>query len=139
MSLRVKLLSSYATAPSRATSGAAGYDLYAAYDHCIESNTRSLIKTDISIAIPEDCYAQVASRSSMAMKGIDVGAGVIDSDYRGNIGVILINHSTVDYEIKKGDRIAQLILHRIETPVVSVVDELPSSARDQGGFGSTGL
>lgn len=139
MALQVRLLSSHATAPFRASEGAAGYDLYSAYDATIPSRNRLLVKTDIAISIPSNCYAQVASRSSMAMKMIDIGAGVIDADYRGNVGVILINHGDIPFEVKKGDRIAQLILHRIETPVVSVVDELTVTDRNEGGFGSTGI
>jgi deoxyuridine 5'-triphosphate nucleotidohydrolase len=68
---------------------------------------------------------------------VDVGAGVIDADYRGNVGVVLYNHSTDDFSIKKGDRIAQLILERIETPAVEEVDDLDDTARGTGGFGST--
>ncbi len=69
---------------------------------------------------------------------IDTGAGVIDSDYRGQVKVLLFNHSEVDFEIKEGDRIAQLIIERIDTPEVVVVEELEESVRGAGGFGSTG-
>ena len=76
----------------------------------------------------------------MAWKhSIDVGVGVIDADYRGPIGVILFNYSDVDYEIKVGDRIAQLIIEVIMTPNVEEVDDLDSTARGSGGFGSTGI
>ena len=69
---------------------------------------------------------------------IDTGAGVIDSDYRGQVKVLLFNHSEVDFEIKEGDRIAQLVIERIYTPEVLVVEELEESVRGAGGFGSTG-
>lgn len=82
----------------------------------------------------------VAPRSGLAWKhSIDVGAGVIDADYRGPIGVILFNHSDVDFEVKPGDRIAQVIIERIMTPEVVEVLDLDSTVRGDGGFGSTGV
>ena len=82
---------------------------------------------------------RIAPRSGLAVKhSIDTGAGVIDSDYRGQVKVLLFNHSEVDFEIKEGDRIAQLVLERIYTPEILVVDELEETIRGAGGFGSTG-
>lgn len=82
---------------------------------------------------------RIAPRSGLAVKhSIDTGAGVIDSDYRGQVKVLLFNHSEVDFEIKEGDRIAQLVLERIYTPEILIVDELEGSIRGAGGFGSTG-
>lgn len=82
----------------------------------------------------------VAPRSGLAWKhSIDVGAGVIDADYRGPVGVILFNHSDVDFEVKAGDRIAQLIIEKIMTPDVMEVEDLDSTVRGEGGFGSTGV
>lgn len=101
---------------------------------------KALCKTDIAIAIPEFTYARVAPRSGLAWKNsIDVGAGVIDYDYRGNVGVILFNHSDIDFEVKRGDRIAQLILERISMADVQEVEELNETVRGTGGFGSTGV
>ena len=81
-----------------------------------------------------------APRSGLAWKhSIDVGAGVIDADYRGPVGVILFNHSDVDFEVKVGDRIAQLIIEKILTPDVVEVEDLDSTVRGEGGFGSTGV
>lgn len=81
-----------------------------------------------------------APRSGLALKhAIDVGAGVIDADYRGPVGVILFNHSDVDFEVKAGDRIAQMILEKIVTPEVIEVEDLDSTLRGEGGFGSTGV
>lgn len=98
------------------------------------------IKTDIATAIPSGYYGRVAPRSGLAWKNsIDVGAGVIDEDYRGNVGVILFNHSDVDFKVARGDRIAQLLLEKIITPEVVVVDELVDTERGDGGFGSTGV
>lgn len=82
----------------------------------------------------------IAPRSGLAWKySIDVGAGVIDADYRGPVGVVLFNHSEVDFEVKAGDRIAQLIVQKIVTPEVEQVDDLDSTVRGSGGFGSTGV
>lgn len=84
--------------------------------------------------------AIAAPRSGLALKhAIDVGAGVIDADYRGPVGVILFNHFDVDFEVKVGDRIAQLILEKIVTPAVLEVEDLDSTTRGEGGFGSTGV
>jgi len=99
-----------------------------------------LVKTDLSIAVPAGTYGRVAPRSGLAWKhSIDVGAGVIDADYRGNVGVILFNHSDKDFKVEIGDRIAQLIIERIELPHVQEVDELDDTIRGGGGFGSTGV
>lgn len=82
----------------------------------------------------------VAPRSGLAHKNfIDIGAGVIDFDYRGNVGVILFNHSEVDFEVKRGDRIAQLILEKISMADTVEVDDLDDTERGAGGFGSTGV
>lgn len=98
-----------------------------------------LVKTDIQIEVPTGCYGRVAPRSGLALKNsIDVGAGVIDEDYRGNVGVILFNFSDLDFDVKKGDRIAQLICERIAYPKLVEVDTLTETVRGEGGFGSTG-
>lgn len=91
------------------------------------------------MAAPEGTYGRIAPRSGLASKHfIDTGAGVIDADYRGEVKVLLFNHSDVDYEVKKGDRVAQLVLERIYTPEVMEVENLEESVRGAGGFGSTG-
>lgn len=95
--------------------------------------------TDIQIELPSGCYGRVAPRSGLAAKNfIDVGAGVIDEDYRGNVGVVLFNHAAVPFEIKKGDRIAQLICEQIFYPTIEEVETLSITERGAGGFGSTG-
>ncbi|KAG0496214.1 hypothetical protein HPP92_000905 [Vanilla planifolia] len=139
-SLKVKKLSANAVLPSRASSLAAGYDISSAAEAKVTARGKALIPTDLSIAIPEGTYARLAPRSGLAWKhSIDVGAGVIDADYRGPLGVVLFNHSDVDFEVKAGDRIAQLIIERIMTPVVLEVDDLEATKRGSGGFGSTGV
>ncbi len=95
--------------------------------------------TDIQIELPTGCYGRVAPRSGLAAKNfIDVGAGVIDEDYRGNVGVVMFNHADQEFEVKKGDRIAQLICEQIFYPEIEQVEELSTTERGAGGFGSTG-
>lgn len=111
-----------------------------AYAGVIPPRGKALFKTDIAIAVPAGTYGRVAPRSGLALKhGIDTGAGVIDEDYRGNVGVILFNHSDVEFTVAAGDRIAQLILEKIETPPIQCVEDLDDTARGAGGFGSTGV
>lgn len=138
-SLLVKLLTPLATLPHRATPGSAGYDLFAAEDKVITAQNKQVVKTDVSIAIPSGHYGRVAPRSGLTVKHfIDIGAGVIDSDYRGPIDVVMFNFSTNDYKVKTGDKIAQLVLEKIITPEVVEVDSLDETQRGEGGFGSTG-
>lgn len=138
-SLRFVRLSEHATAPTRGSARAAGYDLYSAYDYTIPSMEKALVKTDIQIAVPSGCYGRVAPRSGLAVKHfIDVGAGVIDEDYRGNVGVVLFNFGKEKFEVKKGDRIAQLICEQILYPDLEEVQTLDNTERGSGGFGSTG-
>jgi dUTP pyrophosphatase len=137
--LQVKRLSEFATVPTRGSAGAAGFDLYAAYDTVVPARGRCVVKTDIALKIPLGCYARVAPRSGLAVKKfIDTGAGVVDYDYRGNVGVVLFNHAEDDFAVTKGDRIAQLILERIFTPEIVEVCSLDETERGAAGFGSTG-
>ncbi|MEJ1278686.1 deoxyuridine 5'-triphosphate nucleotidohydrolase, mitochondrial isoform X1 [Cricetulus griseus] len=139
VSLRFVRLSEHATAPTRGSARAAGYDLYSAYEYTIPPMEKAIVKTDIQIAVPSGCYGRVAPRSGLAVKHfIDVGAGVIDEDYRGNVGVVLFNFGKEKFEVKKGDRIAQLICERIFYPDLEEVQTLDDTARGSGGFGSTG-
>jgi dUTP pyrophosphatase len=96
------------------------------------------MSTDLQIQLPDGCYGQIAPRSGLAYcRHIAVGGGVIYEDYRGNIGVILYNHSNVSFKIVHGDRIAQLLCIPIQYPAVQEVDVLGSTERGEGGFGST--
>jgi dUTP pyrophosphatase len=138
--LKVKKLSEFATIPKRGSPYAAGFDLCSAHDIDIPPCGKALVKTDISISIPLNTYARIAPRSGLALKNfIDVGAGVVDYDYRGNVGVVLFNHQDDYFCVKRGDRIAQLILEKISMADVVEVDELDETARADGGFGSTGV
>lgn len=126
--LKIKTLSENGRAPERCSALAAGYDLFSAVDVVIAAKGKAMVPTDIAVAIPEGHYGRVAPRSGLAHKHfIDVGAGVIDADYRGPVGVIMFNFGEKDFEVKKGDRIAQLILERISTPLVEVVEVLDNS------------
>ena len=139
VSLEVKRLSPAATLPTRGTDKAAGLDLYATGNVTIKANNYGLVATDISIKFPDGMYARIAPRSGLALKkGINVGAGVIDQDYTGPIGVILFNHGTEDFVIAPGDRIAQLILEANFILPVKEVFEIKDSTRGNQGFGSTG-
>jgi dUTP pyrophosphatase len=121
------------------TYGAAGFDLKAAQDGVIKRGERHLIKTNIRMAIPKGYYGRIAPRSGLALKyGLVVLAGVIDSDYRGEIGVILRNTGIEDFEFKYGDRIAQIIIERCFTNLTKV-ESLDDTDRGAGGFGSTGI
>ncbi|NXL27551.1 DUT protein, partial [Glaucidium brasilianum] len=137
--LRFAKLSENACTPSRGSARAAGYDLYSAYDCVIPPMEKAVVKTDIQIALPSGCYGRVAPRSGLAANHfIDVGAGVIDEDYRGNVGVVLFNFGKESFEVKKGDRIAQLICERICYPELEEVQVLDDTERGEDGFGSTG-
>ena len=129
--------------PEYQTDQSAGMDLRAYLEKTenIAPGEYKLIPTGIYIKIPRDYEAQVRPRSGLALKkGITVlnSPGTIDSDYRGEIGVILINHSTVDYEVKSGERIAQLVFSKHENFHWENVKHIDSSSRGEGGFGSSG-
>jgi dUTP pyrophosphatase len=141
--LQIKKLSDKATIPTQGSEFAAGLDLSSAVDLVIPAGGRALVKTDLSIACPAGTYARIAPRSGLALeKGIDTGAGVIDADYRGPVGVILFNWGHEEFVITTGDRIAQLILEQIVYPDIVEMkegEELPATERGEGGFGSTGV
>ncbi|ANB12895.1 bifunctional dITP/dUTP diphosphatase [Sugiyamaella lignohabitans] len=137
--LKVQLLSENAKAPTRGSALAAGYDLYSSEAAVIKAQGRGLVKTDIAIAVPVGTYGRVAPRSGLAVKhGLSTGAGVIDADYRGEVRVLLFNHSNEDYTVAAGDRIAQLVLEKIVNTEVEVLTTLDETERGAGGFGSTG-
>eukprot|EP00486_Rosalina_sp_Unknown_P011067 CAMPEP_0201591854 /NCGR_PEP_ID=MMETSP0190_2-20130828/189900_1 /ASSEMBLY_ACC=CAM_ASM_000263 /TAXON_ID=37353 /ORGANISM="Rosalina sp." /LENGTH=401 /DNA_ID=CAMNT_0048050345 /DNA_START=81 /DNA_END=1286 /DNA_ORIENTATION=+ len=139
--LKVKKLTEHATIPTKGSALAAGYDLVSAYDLVIPARGKALAKTDIAMAIPEGCYGRIAPRSGLAWKHhIDIGAGVIDADYRGNVGVVMFNLADKEFQVTKGMRIAQLILERYEwKSEIKEVDDLDETVRGSGGYGSTGL
>lgn len=135
-------LNEKAIVPQRATSGSAGYDLSACEEAIVPPRSRMMIDTGIVVQFPSDHYARVAPRSGLTLKkGLDVGAGVIDSDFTSSIRVILFNHTDEPFVVNIGDRIAQLIFIKISTPEVKFVDysELNKTERGTNGFGSTGV
>lgn len=139
-SFKVKLLNQHAQAPKRGSALAAGYDLSSAEDCVIPARGKLAVHTGLAIHVPHGTYGRVAPRSGLAAKHfIDVGAGVIDEDYRGEVLVLLFNHNDTDFKVAKGDRIAQLVLECIVTPDVEVVEDLDDTSRGAGGFGSTGV
>jgi dUTP pyrophosphatase len=140
MSLGVKKLTYDAIVPTRGSDGAVGYDLYSSEDAVVPCQAgRALVGTGITVVLPQGVYGRVAPRSGLAVKHcINVGAGVIDPDYTGEIKVVLFNHGENDFEIKKGDRIAQLVLERCETPPIEEISIVEDTERGSGGFGSTG-
>ena len=136
--LKFKKLSACAYTPTKATPFSAGFDLYSGYDYVISGGARELVLTDIAIDVPNGSYGRIAPQSGLAWNShINVGAGVVDSDYRGNLGVVLFNLSDSTFLIMKGDRIAQLICEKIYYPEIVEVEELNPTARGSLGFGST--
>jgi dUTP pyrophosphatase len=140
--------------PSYATVGSAGLDLRASlivqsdtphhfdtYDSILKPKETLLIRTGISFEIPDGYEAQIRPRSGLALKyGVTVlnSPGTIDSDYRGEIRVILINHGSEAFRIKHGDRIAQIVFAKFEQAELTLVEEISQTQRNKGGFGSTG-
>ena len=140
MQLLIKKLSPDAIIPTRASQGSVGYDLYSTEDTVVPCQCgRVIVGTGIAVGLPEGVYARIAPRSGLAAKHcIDVGAGVIDPDYTGEIKVIMFNHGDMEYTIKQGDKIAQMILERCETPPIEEVIEIEDTVRGTKGFGSSG-
>jgi dUTP pyrophosphatase len=137
--LPTQRLNNAAKLPTRGTEMAAGLDLYAAEDITISGRGKGLIGSGIAVAIPEGHYGRIAPRSGFSWKNhCDIGAGVIDSDFRGEIKILVFNHKRDDLRVRCGDRIAQLILEKISYGRVLETNELPPTRRNAGGFGSTG-
>jgi dUTP pyrophosphatase len=138
-------LSVSARVPEKKSSGAAGYDIYSLHGGTILPSKQDLVPTGIAMVLPQGCYGRIAPRSGLSLRGIHVGAGVIDADYRGEIKVILYNFSDTPFHFHPGERIAQLILEKIYTDETCVVisketfeKEHTNTSRGSGGFGSTG-
>ena len=141
--IRVKILREGAILPTYGSAGAAGADLYACIPApvTIGPGETVFVPTGIAMEVPETCAALVYARSGLACKrGLAPAnkVGVIDSDYRGEVTVVLHNHGTAPQTIACGDRIAQLLITPVLTPVYVIAQELSDTARSAGGFGSTG-
>lgn len=138
MQIKIKLADG-ATPPKRMTDGAAGYDLFALNDETIRANETKIIKTGIYVELPDGWEMQIRPRSGLSVK-FDVlqVLGTIDSDYRGEIGVIIKNVGSEPFTVNAQDRIAQAVFNRVELPELVAVNELSHTKRGSGGFGSTG-
>lgn len=140
LALYFKKLDPRAKTPTFGTAGAIGLDLYALENGVLEPGERRGVLTGIAVAIPDGYYGRVAPRSGLAVRrGLDVLAGVIDDDYRGDVSVVLINHGTERVSYAAGDRVGQLILERADKFAPSETDSLPDSVRGTSGWGSTGV
>lgn len=137
-----------AVAPIKATDGSVGYDLFVYGSHCIYPG-RNAVRTGLSIQLPEGFEATVRPRSGCSLKGIpdeynlrhnaDALMGTIDTDYRGEVKLIINNHEDVEFFLSDGQRIAQLVISPVFTGVAEVVDELDDTERGDNGFNSTGV
>ena len=138
--LRVKRTHPDAELPTRGSPYAAGLDLYAIEEVVIEGKSGALVRTGLSLEIPEGLYGRIAPRSGLSFNtGLVVNAGVIDSDYRGEVKVLFHNFLDDEIKLKKGYKVAQLILEQIALLPVEEVEQLDDTVRGQGGFGSTGV
>ncbi len=142
--LRVKFLSANAKLPKLGSSESAGYDLYSSEASIIPARGKVVVPTGIAISMPVlkpfTTVGLIHSRSGLSAKhGVEKGAGVIDQDYRGEIKVVLYNHSDKEIHLEKHSRIAQLLISFVLTPVIMSVDTLEETDRGVGGFGSTGV
>lgn len=139
--IKVKKLHHNAIIPTKATEGSVGWDLYALEDFTIYDHSTKLAKTGIALDIPYGWEAQIRSRSSHALLGVHIAnsPGTIDSDYTGEICVIMYNSSVMHKHFQAGDRIAQIVFKRVPQVVLEEVNEISKKTqRGDGGFGSTG-
>lgn len=140
MKIRIQRISDVPL-PKYAHPGDAGLDIYSAGDHVLKPGERKLISTGIKIAVPIGYEAQIRPKSGLAIKhGLSIvnTPGTIDSGYRGEVGIICINHGQEDIKIQKNNKIAQMIINKVEKADIEEVDELDDTSRGEGGFGSTG-
>lgn len=134
------LLGEGARLPAYGSASAAGADLCASGPLVIEAGARAAVPTGLRVAIPPGHVGLVWPRSGLAVRhGIDTLAGVIDSDYRGEVRVVLVNHGSEPFAIAAGDRIAQLLIQRVERAAFQAAASLEGTARGEAGFGSTGV
>ena len=140
--LPLKRLDPSIALPSYAREDDAGLDLRAAHDATLEPGGRGLVGTGLAVAIPRGYAGLVLPRSGLALsQGVTVlnAPGLVDAGYRGELKVLLVNHGDKPVPVRRGDRIAQLVIQRVERAELIEVNELPTSERGAGGFGSTGV
>ncbi len=139
--IRIKKIRDNAVTPHYEHDGDAGMDLYAVEDSSLHPGERKLIPTGLQVEVPKGYEMQIRPKSGLALKyGITVlnTPGTVDSCYRGEVEVIMLNASDRDYEIKAGEKVAQAVIAKVEKAVVEEVEELTETQRGSGGFGSTG-
>ena len=134
----IKKLNENAKIPVRAHAGDAGLDLYALESAVLKPSVPTRIQTGIALAIPNGHVGMICDRSSMGAKGIRILGGIVDSGYRGEVQVLLINLSLQEYKIESGDKIAQLLILPVNLCDTAEVLDLDETSRSSGGFGSTG-
>ncbi len=139
--VKAKKLYADARLPEYAHIGDAGADLFSYRDYIIKPGQQAFVSTGVAVAIPYGYEGQVRPRSGLAknhMIAITNAPGTVDSGYRGELNVILINHGDKSYEVKKGDKVAQILFKKVELAKIVEVDNLDNTTRGEGGFGSTG-
>lgn len=136
--MKIEILNKEVMHPTRGSEYAAGIDIYSPIDFIISGNEREKILLGISVEINKDEVLIMSERSSMAKNGIHSIGNVIDSDYRGEISIVLRNSSTENHSFSKGDRIGQMLVHKLGDNSIEIVDKLSETSRGAGGFGSTG-
>jgi len=140
MKIKIKKIFPDVKNPSYSHRGDAGLDIYAYEDLTIKSRSRGIVSTGLSIEIPIGYAGLIWEKSGLAAKsGIKTMAGVIDSNYRGELKVVLLNTSEEDYIVRKGEKICQLLIQKIEEAEIEVVEKLSETSRGDGRFGSSGL
>lgn len=137
-SLSIKKLDPEATLPTRAHHDDAGLDLYGLEDKTVAPGEGMMLRTGVAVAVPMGHVGLISDRSSLAKRGLKTAGGVIDAGYRGELGVLAWNLSNGPIAIRRGDRIAQLLIVPIATPAPEEVEDLGDTKRGVGGFGSTG-
>jgi dUTP pyrophosphatase len=142
VTIKVQKIKDTAIIPKYAHEGDAGVDLYSTEEYLIKPGERVLVSTGIKIAIPPGHEAQIRPKSGLALKhGLSIvnTPGTIDSGYRGEVGIIIINLGKEEYKIETGKKVAQMVINQVEEATFEEVKELDETTRNQGGFGSTGL
>src|SRR3954447_22373582 len=135
--MKIRKLTPDAKIPRPQTNGAIDLDLHTNQKVIIPTNTREVIPTGIIAEVPGEHYLRIAPRSGLSKKGLNIGAGVVDPDYRREIKALVINNSANDITIEKHDHITQAILEKATVPIIEETEELGNTERGEGGFGST--
>ncbi len=136
--LKIRRIKSNACIPTKGSCGSVGLDLYSTEEVTIAPGEYKLVPTGLVFTLPPGTYGRIAPRSGLSTKGIDVKAGVIDPDYKGEVKVLLLNFGVEPFTCSSGQRVAQLILEKVTFPKVEETWHVQETQRGEGGFGSTG-